>query len=124
MTTTIAKSHIQDQTIEAAVKYLEHKGYDNIERAENKPYDLVARDVDNTLVFIVVQMRTANAEGFAELPSGNWIPRLERAAAEYLVDHETDTYEEVRFDNISLLVMTNNRALLRHYHNFINDLVA
>lgn len=119
MTNAIADKTIEERGVEAAVKFLERKGYEILE----SPYtckagtaDIVAVE-DNALVFTEVKTRSNTDTGLPE----EAIEQSKRKAAEniaisYLSDHEVaDTL--VRFDIISILVVGPDRAFLRHHRN-------
>ena len=78
--------------------------------------DLVCMD-DETLVFIEVKVRSEASKGFpSDEVNQKKRDRYERIAASYLQQHTlTDT--RVRFDVVSLLVLGEDRAFLRHHVN-------
>lgn len=78
--------------------------------------DLVCMD-DETLVFIEVKVRSETSKGFpSDEVNQKKRDRYERIAASYLQQHTlTDT--RVRFDVVSLLVLGEDRAFLRHHVN-------
>ena len=103
----------------AAVRYLERFGYEIVERNWKCPAgeaDIIARDEDS-LVFVEVKTRTSIEMG---LPSEAVTPekrsRYEKIAAWYLRDYEFVDIP-VRFDIVAILVVAEDRALLRHYAN-------
>ncbi len=103
----------------AAARYLERCGYEILERNWDCPageVDIVARD-EETLVFCEVKTRTSLDHGLpSEAVDSNKRNRYEKIAGWYLRDYEfTDI--PVRFDVVALLVVGNDRALVRHYIN-------
>ncbi len=104
---------------EAAASLLVRKGYEILERnwtCAAGEADIIARDQD-CIVFIEVKTRSGVNKG---LPSEAVTPakreRYERIAAWYLNEYkESDMY--VRFDVISILVLDDNKALVRHLVN-------
>ena len=105
---------------EAAVaRYLEMKGYEILERnwsCAAGEADIIAYD-EGTIVFVEVKTRTNLDKG---LPSEAVTPekraRYEKIAAWYL--STTDVLDmPLRFDIVALLVVGEDRALLRHYVN-------
>ena len=103
----------------AAARYLELKGYEIVERNWACPAgeaDIIAYDA-GTLVFVEVKTRTSLETG---LPSEAVTPakraRYEKIAGWFL--RSVDVCDvPVRFDVVSLLVVSEDRALVRHYVN-------
>ena len=103
----------------AAGRYLEHLGFEIVERNWECPAgeaDIIAWDSD-WLTFVEVKTRTNLEKGFpAEAVTPNKRQRYEKIAAWYLKDHMIyDT--PVRFDIVELLVVAEDRALVRHIGN-------
>ena len=105
---------LQEKAVKAATRFIERKGYELLESGWTSPegtqIDLVANDED-TLVFIDV---TATEYG-----EGGKVSRsdLEIAAASWLAGNTPDGDIQVRFDIIDMLVVSADRALLRHHIN-------
>ena len=104
---------------EASVRYLELMGYEILERNWECPAgeaDIIALDFDE-LVFIEVKTRTSFEKGFpSEAVNSKKRDRYERIAAWYL--HDSDFVNvHVRFDVMALVVLSPDRAFLRHYKN-------
>ena len=104
---------------EASVCYLEHLGYEIIDRNWTCPageVDIVAFD-EGTLVFIEVKTRSDIMKGLpAEAVTAEKRARYEKIATWYLKYHDILDVP-VRFDVIGLLVADFDRALMRHYVN-------
>lgn len=104
---------------QAAARYLDHIGYEILERNFSCPFgeaDIIARDGD-TLTFVEVKTRTGVAKGFpSEAVDARKRSRYERIAGWYLRDYEV-TNIPVRFDVIAIMVVSEDRAFLRHYCN-------
>ena len=104
---------------DAAARYLERFGYEILDRNWSCPAgeaDIVARDLD-TLVFCEVKTRTSIAKGFpSESVDTEKRARYEKIAAWYLRDYEYVNVP-VRFDVVALLVIAEDRALIKHYCN-------
>ncbi len=103
----------------AAARYLESLNYDIIERNWRCPAgeaDIIAL-VDNIIVFVEVKTRSNLDKGFPEeAVTAKKRSRYERIAAYYLKDfNKTDM--QVRFDVIALLVISPDRALVKHHIN-------
>lgn len=103
----------------AAAYYLEHIGYEVIDRNWTCPAgeaDIVARDGE-WLVFCEVKTRTNIYKGFPEESvDAEKRDRYEKIAAWYM-KHFDELDIPVRFDIISLLVVADDRALVRHLKN-------
>ncbi|MBQ9002631.1 MAG: YraN family protein [Eggerthellaceae bacterium] len=103
----------------AAARYLEMFGYEILERNWKCPAgeaDIVARD-ENAVVFVEVKTRTSLARGLpSEAVDEAKRARYEKIAAWYLRDYEFVDVP-VRFDVVALLVVSEDRALVRHYRN-------
>lgn len=102
--------------------YLERRGFEILEESwahGSDAIDFIANEEDD-LVFIVCQLRRNSGEGFPEeiLDRGS----LERLAAAYLAEHLDSTDCTIRFDAVSMLVLSDDRALLRHHRNALCEL--
>lgn len=102
---------------EAAARYLERQEFEILERNWKCSYgeaDIIARE-DDDIVFIEVKTRKGIEKGMPEdavTPTKR--DRYERIAASFL---ENNAFVNcfVRFDVIAILVVGENRALLRHH---------
>ncbi len=103
----------------AAVRYLERQGYDILERqfaCRAGEADIIAR-VEDCLCFIEVKTRTGTAKGFPEeAVDARKRERYERIAAYYLQDHVEEELR-VRFDVMSIIVLSGSHAFLRFHKN-------
>ena len=103
----------------AAARYLEMFGYDILERNWRCPageVDIIARDAD-AVVFVEVKTRTNLMKGLpSEAVDEEKRSRYEKIAGWYLRDYEFVDVP-VRFDVVALLVVAEDRALVRHYRN-------
>lgn len=103
----------------AAASFLKRRDFEILEHDWFCPagsVDLVCMD-DETLVFIEVKARSDASQGFpSDKVDQKKRERFERIAASYLQQHTlTDT--RVRFDVVSILVLGEDRAFLRHHVN-------
>ena len=103
----------------AAARFLERKGYEILDTnwaCFAGEADIIALD-GSTLCFIEVKTRTGVQKGFpAEAVDAKKRARYEKIAACYLQNYEKpDIY--VRFDVISILVLSESRAFLRLHTN-------
>ena len=103
----------------AAVRYLEHVGYEIVERNWKCPAgeaDIIALD-EEALVFCEVKTRTSLKRGFpSESVDEKKRARYEKIAAWYLRAYDVGS-RPVRFDVIAVLVVNDDRAMIRHYVN-------
>ncbi len=101
-------------------KYLERRGMDVVERGwahGRDKIDFVVRD-DDDLVFVAVRIRENDGNG---IPSDEASRRaFERVAAAYLAERPGIPEGAVRFDVVSMLVLSEDRALIRHHVNAIS----
>ncbi len=102
--------------------YLERRGFEILEENwahDGDIIDFIANEEDD-LVFISCQLRQNNGEGFPkEVPDRN---SLERLAASCLTEHIDSGDCTVRFDLVSILILNDERALLRHHRNALSEL--
>lgn len=103
----------------AAARYLEFVGYEILERNWVCPAgeaDIIARQGE-TLVFVEVKTRTGIQKGFpAEAVTPGKRARYEKIAAWYLCNYG-EVNIPIRFDVIALLVLKDDRAMVKHYVN-------
>jgi putative endonuclease len=116
---------------EIATTYLKREGYKVLDRdwrCSAGTADIIAREADDELAFIEVRVRKqaddtpVNAQG--KPVAGNGLPdegitaerrnRQEGIAIQYLASHDQPSCR-VRFDVISLLLITDNKCFLRHH---------
>ena len=102
--------------------YLERRGFEILEESWAHGGDVIdfIADEEGDLVFIGCRLRRNGGEGFPEeaLDRGS----LERLAEAYLAEHLDSTDCTVRFDAVSMLVLGDSRALLRHHRNALCEL--
>lgn len=109
---------LQEKAIQAATRFIERKGFELLETGWTSPegttIDLIASDEDS-LVFIDVTATEYGEGGF----EGGKVSRsdLEIAAASWLAGNSPEGDIQVRFDIIDMLVVSADRALLRHHIN-------
>lgn len=103
----------------AAVLLLERKGFEILEtnwRCKAGEADIIAFDED-ALVFVEVKTRVGADSGMpAEAVTPQKRSRYEKIAAWYLSQHDVADVR-VRFDVIDVLVVAEDRALIRHIVN-------
>lgn len=103
----------------AASRFLDRRGYAVLEAewdSEAETGDIVAQDGD-TLVFVKVNARTGAETGFAAEPRGE-AERTEREllALAYLAEHD-QVDMPIRFDNVGMVIISPDRAMIRHHIN-------
>ena len=115
-------STLKDKALQAATRYVEHRGYDVIDVAYPLPggeqIDIVAKDGD-ALAFIDVKARRDSAKGFPESDTSNRAREEREMAAIRWLQNGSEEYTDIpiRFDVISLVVIGEHRAIIRHHIN-------
>lgn len=104
---------------DAAERYLAHRGYEILERNWTcfaGEADIIAKD-GCCLVFVEVKTRKNTDKGFpSEAVNAKKRERYERIALAYAAEFgEADM--QVRFDVISIVVMSRDKAMIRHHLN-------
>jgi putative endonuclease len=114
---------LNSKAIDAAARYLAKRDFEVIEKSwscEAGTIDIIAKD-KNSLILCEVISRLDSGEGFPkEEVSKSKREQLEKIALSYLADHDFDEVT-VRFDVIAVVVVGENRALIRHHINAFSD---
>ena len=111
---------MKEKAMDAVRTFLERKGYEIVDEAWQSPegiggIDLVAVDEDGTLVFVDATVRIGT-DGFPEAHRARGL--REALAATWLAGNGDDYADTpVRFDEVAMMVVKENRALLRHHIN-------
>ncbi|MEG0323759.1 MAG: YraN family protein [Raoultibacter sp.] len=104
---------------EAAVRFLERRGFEILERNWTCPAgeaDIIAQD-GCTLVFVEVKTRSNTDKGLPEeAVNKDKRTRYEHIATSFLRTYDTVDIS-VRFDVVSILAIAPDRAFLRHHVN-------
>lgn len=118
-------SNLNEKAKKAASRYLERRGYDILEEgwaSSAGTSDVIATEGD-TLVFVDVKARRDTDKGFPEgRVDAAERTRREMVALAYLAEHDFADMA-VRFDNVSLVVIGDDRALVRHHINVLYEAV-
>lgn len=113
---------IQEKAISCAEMFLNRKGYEVIDRdfvTEFGTIDLVFEDYDENDAKVVVFTEVRYDTGkFPELPIDR--AAREQQAASWLIATNADCFE-MRFDNIDLNILPNEKAIIRHRINSLVD---
>jgi putative endonuclease len=111
---------INDKAMHGISTYLTRSGFDIIEEgwAHGKDsIDFIARE-DDDLVFIA----TKTADGGSDIPAEKVNRKsLERVAAAYLAANLDIPEGSVRFDIVSMLILGESRALIRHHRSALSE---
>lgn len=112
-----------NRAVEASVNFLARKGYEILDRnwrsADGQHIDIIARDGDG-IAFVAVTAKLS-PQGFEE-PAASRASR-ELAAAQWLAAKGGDLVDvPVRFDNIAMMAISGNRAIMRHHINALGSL--
>ncbi len=104
---------------DAAARFLDRRGYEIVERnwtCSAGEADIVARDGD-AVVFVEVKTRSSCEKGFpSEAVDAEKRERYERIAAQFLQGYDAVDVP-VRFDIVSIVVISPDRAMIRHHIN-------
>ena len=116
-------NNLIDRAVSASARYLELRGYEVLEQnwspeGSEESIPLIAYE-DDTLVFIDVTARNG-FEGFIP-ESETDREAMEVLAARYLAQAVVDANVEVRFDIISMMVVREDRAMLKHHINAFSE---
>jgi putative endonuclease len=103
----------------AAVRFLERHDYEIIDRNWTCPAgeaDIIALD-DDAVVFVEVKTRSSTEMGFpSDAVDAKKREKYEKIAAMFLMNYDVIDVQ-VRFDIISIVVVSPDRALIRHHIN-------
>lgn len=116
---------LQDRAVKAAARFLEIRGYETLATGWKSPetrgtIDLVARDPESDdLVFVDVSARPNSSAGFGD--GRNNRETMELLAVSWLAENDFAESVGVRFDKISMIVVGEDRALLRHHINAFGE---
>ena len=99
--------------------FLERRGFEIVEdgwKSGKLHVDFIARDEDD-LVFVDCKLYEGAEGGFPEDKPNR--AEYEKAAAAYLASYDGEQ-SMIRFDIVSMLLLANDRAMLRHYRNALS----
>ena len=108
------------RAFEASEMFLIRRGYEIIERTWKAndgegPVGIIAKE-DHAIVFVTVKSRKAKDKGFPESTATR--EELEAFAIDWLSSNETECVDcPVRFDAIALILVSPDRAMIRHHIN-------
>ncbi|EHF02643.1 hypothetical protein HMPREF1008_00288 [Olsenella sp. oral taxon 809 str. F0356] len=110
--------NLNEKAIAAAERFLDRRGYEILDTNWEAPdgfgtVDIIAADED-TIVFVDVEA-TRGTDGFPA--EENARGKREALAAKWLAENPERSDTAIRFDAISMMVVSEDRALLRHHIN-------
>lgn len=114
------------KALTAAERYLEHRGYALIESAPELQVgsltDIVAND-GNAIVFVEVIAKDSAETGFPEELDSERIREAKEMAAIRWLERQGGKYCDmtVRFDVVSMVIISPDRALIRHHINAMTE---
>lgn len=114
---TQERKRLGERGEDAAVSYLERCGWTVVERNWRVPageIDVIALDGD-TVVLVEVKTRKTVAKGTPDDAVTPAKQRKYRKLAQAYSQHAGLTDTQIRFDVVSILVIAEDRALLRHH---------
>lgn len=104
-------------------RFLEGRGIELAEGGwawDGRPgYVGVDRRDDGALVFVAFEVAEDRGEGFPDERVDRRL--LERAAVDYLAQHEEAPSGRFRFDYVTALVVGEGRAVVRHHRDVLGD---
>ncbi len=110
----------KDKAMRGIRTYLERRGFE-IEEVGwahgTDRIDFIAHD-EGELVFIDCKVSDDDGHGFADDSADRDF--FERLAAAYLTEHDDISDSEVRFDIVSMLVLSQGKGFLRHHRNALS----
>lgn len=112
--------NLQERALKASEMFLARHGYEIVETGwtdGDSSIAIVARDGES-YVLVDVVARDANAEHFPALTEGR--RSREAAAAAWLATHAPAEDATIRFDTVSLMVISESKAFLRHHINCLS----
>ena len=119
----MCNNNLFEKAVKASARYCELKGYEVLEQnwspeGSDESVPVIAYDED-ALVFIDVKVRDG-VNGFTPESETNR-EAMEVLAAKYLAQTATEPDFQVRFDIISMMVVGESRAMLRHHINAFSE---
>lgn len=117
------KGSMKHRGEDAAAAYLERVGIAVVERrwaCEAGRIDIVAW-VGDTLVIVDVATTKAGQQGELWTPTPAKARRMRRLAKAYIEYADLDESTRWRYDRINLIVISDDRALLRHHRDALNN---
>lgn len=109
-----------EKSNQAAAAYLNRRGYEIVEQPWeddiDSPVSIVAQDEDS-LVFVSVAVRR-NSDSFPQEHVNE--EELEGFAISWLKDNRDHAACAIRFDHIGLLLISPDRALIKHHSNVMS----
>ena len=120
---------LKEKAIKAAARFLIQRGYEVLETGweseGGSAIDVVAQE-DDAIVFVDVYARRGSDKGMPEGGGEASRERREVGAATWLAEHDDEERVNlpIRFDSISMMVISDSRALLRHHINCLGEVTA
>ena len=116
-------NNLFEKAVQASARYCELKGYEVVEQnwspeGSDESIPLIAYE-DDVLVFIDVTAKNG-FEGFVP-ESETDREAMEVLAAKYLAQTDDEPNFEVRFDIISMMVIGESRAMIKHHINAFSE---
>lgn len=112
---------INEKAMKAIGTYLERRGFEILENGwahGTDSVDFIARE-DGDLVFVIAEIIEDRGDGFPEEKVDR--AALEKVATAYLANSDGNADCAIRFDFVSMLVIGDSRAFLRHHRNCLSE---
>lgn len=112
---------INEKAMRGIERFLERRGMEILETGwahGNDKIDFIVND-DGDLVFISCTIRTNGGNGLGSERVNR--KTFERVAAAYLAEHLDIPEGTVRHDTVSMLILSDDKALIRHHVNALSE---
>lgn len=114
----MSNNELHARAVEAAISFVKRNGMSDIRKLDGEPLNFCAIDKEeNTVVFFAVKVSENGFGGI--INERRQEAEMQAAFAMGEMDLEGDV--AVRFDEIEMIVVNGNRALLRHHINALNE---
>ena len=112
---------INEKVMRGIERFLERRGMEILETGWAHGNDKIAFIVkdDEDLVFISCTIRTNDGSGLGSEKVNR--KTFERVAAAYLAEHSDIPEGIIRHDVVSMLILSEDRALIRHHLNALSE---
>lgn len=110
----MASEDIQARAARACMRYLAMAGYEILE-GDFEGF-IVARDEEG-VAFVGVEAKRGYFDSFGNDDAGDLLKSFEKAIVDYFVSEDAEPDVRVRLDKISVSVVADDKAVLKHHTN-------
>lgn len=120
--------NMNERAVQAAARYLVRRGIDILDtnwKHGGASVDIVADD-GGVIVFVEVAARNGAEKGMPSDEVEGSRERREVGAGMWLADHDSERFVDVpiRFDTIAMMIISTDRAFIRHHIGTLSAEVA